>query len=146
MKNSILAILTIVLFMVSCTDKNTINMKMTNVNGLEEKSHVLSKGIKVGEVAEISIFNRKYVNVLLELDENFHIPIGSEASLISTDIMGTRAISLELSNNDDYYGTLDTLLCIDKSATILDSMLIRINTAIEEIADSIPKLINENQK
>jgi len=146
MKNSILAILTMFFFVVSCNDRNTINMKITNVNGLKEKLHVLSKGIKVGEVAEISIFNRKYVNVLLELDENFHIPIGSEASLISTDIMGTRAISLELSNNDDYYGTLDTLLCIDKSATILDSMLIRINTAIEEIADSIPKLINENQK
>jgi ABC-type transporter Mla subunit MlaD len=143
MKNNSLAILTIALFMMSCADKNTVNMKISDLNGLKEKSLVLSKGKEVGEVIEISFFNGKYLNVLLELDKDFYIPIGSQAALVSTDILGTRAISIELSDNDDYYSSLDTLLCIDKSATKLDTTLMRINTVIEEITDSIPKLIKE---
>ncbi len=145
MKNNIFAILIIAFFMMSCTDKNTINMKISDVNGLKEKALVLTKGKEVGKVIEISFFNGKYLNVLLELDEDFYIPIGSQATLISTDIMGTRAISIELSDNDNYYNSLDTLLCVDKSATKVDTTLMRINTAIEKITDSIPKLIKEKR-
>ena len=60
--------------------------------------------------------------------------------------MGTRAVSIELSNNEIYYSSLDTLLCIDKSATKLDTTLIIINSAIEEIKDSLPGLIKEKEK
>lgn len=145
MKINHIGIMILVFILLSCADKNTINMKMSDANGLKENALVLSNGKKVGEVAEISFVNGKYLNVLLDLDRNFHIPVGSKASLISTDIMGTRAISIKLSNNNDYYSSLDTLSCIDKSATKLDTTLMRINTAIEEITDSIPKLMKEKQ-
>jgi ABC-type transporter Mla subunit MlaD len=130
--------------MISCTDTNTINLKMTDINGLKEKALVFSNGQKVGEIADISFVNGKYLNVLLELEKDFKIPVGSEVSLISTDIMGTRAISIELSENNIYYNSLDTLLCVDKSTTKLDTIIMKIDSAIEEILDSVPtKLIKK---
>ncbi|WP_299556789.1 MlaD family protein [Seonamhaeicola sp.] len=126
-------------FFVACTKTNSINVVVDNVNGLNEGDKVICKGKEVGKVSDISFVGRD-LNIELQLQKEFFIPKGSKIYLVSTDILGSRAISITLSGRKEYYTKNDTLKCYNKSETKLDTTLMIINSAIKEIKDSIPKL------
>ena len=142
MKNKIYILYCLILFcfIASCSEKNKINVIIDNANGLKQGANVICKGKEVGKVFDITFIGRK-LNIELELEKDFFIPKGSKVYLVSTDILGTRALAIELSNENEYYAIYDTLICYDKSGTRLDTTLMIINSAIEEIKDSIPKLL-----
>lgn len=84
-----------------------------NVEGLKETAPVLLKGYKVGQVDAI-YFNREYapdkLTVAFSVEKRFKIPSRSVASIFSSDLMGTKAVRLELSEGETYLVDGDTLV------------------------------------
>lgn len=82
-----------------------------NVRGLSEASIVTINGFHVGQIQNIYLAkadNKMLVEI--SLHKKYRIPIKSVAKIYSTDIMGTKAVQLVLSNNQDYHTPGDTLI------------------------------------
>lgn len=69
-----------------------------NVQGLQPSSAVLVKGMQVGRVTDITLDENGKVKVVLSVKKKMLVPKQSIAKLVSADLLGTKAISLELSN------------------------------------------------
>lgn len=139
---------------------NYYYVSFTDVNGLAKSAPVTVNGFKVGQVREIEYEydNPGHVLVELSLDRNLRVPSGSKAVLTS-DLLGTSTIVLQLSHNDDYHNIGDRLEGVvptgmmDKVSTELlpslnnifpkvDSILTAVNTLVgsPEIAASVKRL------
>jgi phospholipid/cholesterol/gamma-HCH transport system substrate-binding protein len=71
--------------------------KYEQIDGLVTASPVIYKGMKVGQVTEVEIMNGgEYINVTFVIDnDDIQIPVDSKATIFSSDLLGTRAISLD---------------------------------------------------
>lgn len=88
------------------------NVSYENVNGLSESSPVLLMGYKIGSVQKISlnIENRGSVDVVVGVSPRIKLPVGSIARIISTDLMGTKAIEIQQSESEKFHAAGDTLI------------------------------------
>ncbi len=82
------------------------------VDGLTESSHVTINGYKIGSVKTVSFIPDRSGRLLVTLliDKDFDIPLQSVAQIVSSDIMGTRAIKLVYSGMETYHAPGDTLI------------------------------------
>ena len=76
----------------------------TDVQGLAVSAPVTINGYKVGQVREISYQydNPGHVKVEIALDRELKIPKGTRA-VLSSDLLGTASIALELADSKDFY-------------------------------------------
>lgn len=81
-----------------------------NVEGLAVSAPVTLNGFKVGQVHEIIYQYDRPGNVLVELnlDKSLRVPAGTQAKL-STDLLGTASIVLQLGEGSSYMSVGDTL-------------------------------------
>ena len=81
------------------------------VDGLVESSKVTVNGYQIGLVKSISFMpdNSGKLIVTFTVDGEFRIPVNSVAQIISSDIMGTRSIRLDISKENDVYQSYDTI-------------------------------------
>lgn len=81
------------------------------IDGLLESSPVNINGYQVGQVAEIKFMNDYSGRLLitLSLRGDFKIGKGSVAKIVSSDIMGTKSIKMEIVRSTAYYNENDTL-------------------------------------
>ncbi|PIY07450.1 MAG: MCE family protein [Bacteroidetes bacterium CG_4_10_14_3_um_filter_31_20] len=91
--------------------RNMYYVVYDKVDGLVESSPVLINGLKVGLVTEISFthdtLNRIFVKMLV--DNEYQIPDSSIAEIYSVDLMGSKAIRLNLTKLNKFYKSGDTL-------------------------------------
>lgn len=81
------------------------------VDGLLKSSPVNINGFQVGQVSEIS-FLEDYsgrILVTLAMQGDFKIAKGSVARIVSSDIMGTKSIKIEIVHSAEYYQPNDTI-------------------------------------
>ena len=69
-----------------------------NVSGLTEGNSVTVKGYKIGTITKINFDLEKenLLKVTLHLENGINIPLNTIAKIMSTDLMGTKGISLSL--------------------------------------------------
>ncbi len=81
------------------------------VDGLEVSNQVTLSGYQVGNVKSIAFTPDNSGNLLVTLmvDASINIPVNSVAQIVSSDIMGTRSVKLNFSNETEYYVSNDTL-------------------------------------
>ena len=82
-----------------------------DIGGLEINAKVFMSGYKVGQVDEI-YFNADRsgkLTVVLGINKNFVIPQNSVAEVYSTDLLGTKAITIIKSDSDQDHMSGDTL-------------------------------------
>ncbi len=81
------------------------------VDGLLESSTVTINGYQVGQVTDIRFMNDYSGRLLvtMSLTGDFKIAKGSTAKIISSDIMGTKSIRLEIVHSGEYYAAEDTI-------------------------------------
>lgn len=81
----------------------TFTARYTEIDGLVTASPVIYKGMKVGQVTEIEIINGgEYITVTFVVDnDDIAIPKDSKATIFSSDLLGTRAISLDFGTSKD---------------------------------------------
>ncbi len=83
-----------------------------DIGGLQVGSPVLVNGYQVGLVVDIQLLVDQNQNLLvtLNLDEKFNIPVNSVSKIINQDLMGTKAISLNLAKGTQFLDEGDTLI------------------------------------
>ncbi len=81
------------------------------IGGLKESAPVIVSGHQIGLVSDIRFLpDNRNINVTLLIDRNFRIPLNSVAMIYSADLMGTKAIELVLSANQEFHNSEDVLL------------------------------------
>tara|TARA_B110000238_G_scaffold8542_1_gene8633 strand:- start:3928 stop:4884 length:957 start_codon:yes stop_codon:yes gene_type:complete len=83
-----------------------------NIGGLQVGSPVLVNGYKVGIVNNINLLAQKKQSLLvtISIDKVFDIPVNTICKIINQDLMGSKGITLVLSNNNDLIASGDTLI------------------------------------
>jgi phospholipid/cholesterol/gamma-HCH transport system substrate-binding protein len=81
----------------------------SNVQGLQPSSPVQIKGLTVGRVAKIELVDGGKVLVTLAVRRKAILTKGTVAKLYSLDLLGTKAVSLELGNSSQIINDEDTL-------------------------------------
>ncbi len=120
LKIGVLATVAIVLFIIgynflkgtdvfSSTD--TFYARYAEVDGLGLSNFVKIKGLNVGRVTNLVLEKGKKGQIVVEftVDEDFKLPKGTVANIISSDLLGTKAINLELADTNIFYKNGDTI-------------------------------------
>lgn len=81
------------------------------IDGLLKSSSVSINGYQVGQVSEIKFLGDYSGRLLvtLSLQGNYKIAKGTTAKIVSSDIMGTKSIRLEIVHSGEYYKPNDTI-------------------------------------
>lgn len=107
-----------------------------NVDGLTDSAPVTVNGYQVGQVREIIYdYDTGNLRVLLSMDKSLRIPLKSKA-VITSDVLGTAQIELNLSNNKEYYKVGDELVGTSE-AGLMDNVS---NELLPSVAAIMPKI------
>jgi len=89
---------------------NYYYVSFTDVQGLAQSAPVNVNGFKVGLVRDITYEydNPGHILVELSLDRNLRLPQGTKA-VLTTDILGTASISLNMADSHEYHNVGDKL-------------------------------------
>jgi phospholipid/cholesterol/gamma-HCH transport system substrate-binding protein len=81
------------------------------IEGLLESSAVMINGYQVGQVKTIDFSDRNDGSLVVNfsLEGDFEIPEGSIARIVSSDLMGTKSIVLQINPSNVYYQEGDTI-------------------------------------
>lgn len=125
------------------------------VGGLNVSAPIFIKGLKVGSVKEVNFMNDGSSRILvkMQLSNDFPIPVKSIAKIYSSDLMGSKAIEIVLSQEKAFIKENDTL--IDKvQATLAEEVSIQmlpfkrkaenLLTQIDSVLAMIQYVFNEN--
>lgn len=107
------------------------------VEGLAVSSHVKLHGLKVGIVREMQ-YDKKSDKVLVTLNiynDEIQIPVDSRVT-VTTDLLGTSSINLELGRSDQYFNPWDTIVAPATKASLLD----KADPIISKVDALLPKL------
>ena len=107
------------------------------VEGLAVSSHVKLHGLKVGIVREMQ-YDKKSDKVLVTLNiynDEIQIPVDSRVT-VSTDLLGTSSINLELGGSEQYFNPWDTIKAPATNASLLD----KADPIIAKVDALLPKL------
>ena len=122
----------------------------SRVDGLKPTNDVVLSGFKVGSVKGIK-FQEGHTGkliVTLLIEKKYQIPLGSKIKLISSDIMGGKALRLDLCQNDAFHQNGDTLSASIETG-LLDQVIfemVPIKEKAENLMESLEnalKTINE---
>lgn len=120
------------------SSENTYYCYFTDVQGLQGSAPVQVRGLGIGRVAEIK-FEDNRVKVTITVSKDIKVGEGTVAKLISTDLLGSKAISLELAKSAALVkdeGTLPTAI----EGGILDNLSTEISPLIGDIRIVVARL------
>lgn len=108
------------------------------VDGLTDNAPVILNGMKIGQVYSIRMLSHKQNRVLVSFDlgEKYFIPVGSKAVIYSMDLLGTKAIRIDISNQLQGHIEGDTL------ASEYDNGLSELLTPIRIEAENIMRSVD----
>ena len=109
----------------------------TDVAGLAQSAPVTVNGFKVGLVREISYEydNPGHIKVEMSLDRHLKLPRGTKA-LLTTDMLGTSSIALEMAPGKDFHNVGDQLIGANASG-LMSSVT---NDIMPSITAILPKI------
>lgn len=112
-----------------------------NIQGLQTSSSVQVKGLSVGHVSKIKFkgTGKEKVEVTIAVSKKVKLPKGTVAELISTDLIGTKAVSLELGDEVTYYDDEAVVPGVVKGG-LLDNLSVEIAPLITDIRHVIGTL------
>ena len=111
-----------------------------DVQGLVESSPVQIKGMSVGRVSKILLTNgTDKVKVTLAVGKKTRLPKGTVAKLVATDLLGTKAISLDLG---DKPGLVDdkAVLPSEIESGIVDAISVEITPLLQDMRHAVSTL------
>ncbi len=101
------------------------------VQGLQPSAPVQIKGVNVGKVQAIRL-DSSSVEVVLAIPEKVRLPKGTIARMISLDLLGTKAIRLELSDDSSVIQDGETITT-DVETGIIDNISHEISPLIADV-------------
>ena len=92
------------------------------IGGLKPRAQVVISGVKVGQVAGITLDEAYRARVKLDVDARLKLPVDTTASIMTSGLLGDRYISLQLGGDDQVLGPGDTI-AMTESAVVLERIL-----------------------
>ncbi len=115
----------------------TYHAKFESVDGLAVTGPIYLRGLKVGMVQEIEYnMEKDYFDVEFKVKSQFKIPVNSVAEIYSADIMGSKALRINLGDATQYAKGGDTL-----AAMIQPDMITSLVSEIAPLAGQAGSLI-----
>lgn len=131
----------------------TLHAFYMDSGGLESSSPILLNGVKIGYVDEIRLRpqEKSPIELLLSIEKNYPLPKGARAVQASTDLLGTKAIKIELQSTWEeqkkpgYYTEDDTILSAIEPDMISSfrEELIPVANKISDLALSMDHLVQQ---
>jgi ABC-type transporter Mla subunit MlaD len=149
MRFAIITILTLALL--GCHRKsNKLTVLFDNVEGLATGGEVYYKGIKVGEVTHLALFNDKVV-ADIKLTDSIRIPVGSKF-IINPSVIGSAHITIDPSPQILFLSSKDTVTGEYSKKQLLDDFVSdtarrkKVQESFEKIGEGIKGLIEASSK
>jgi len=116
-----------------------------SVNGVQGASPVMMRGVKVGTVSEIRFDPARSENVALRLTikRQYGIPADSEAKIVSSSLMGSKAIEIVLGQSSRMLEKGDTIRSgrdrdmMDRAVSELDFFKEKISRLTDELSRTL---------
>ncbi len=80
-----------------------------SVDGLSVSKPVLVNGFPIGHISKMELAQNGHTTVELKIESKYNVPVNTIARLVSTDLLGSKAIVFELGDSKQYAETKDTL-------------------------------------
>ncbi|MEE1885668.1 MlaD family protein [Pedobacter flavus] len=90
-------------------DETVLYAKYTRVDGLSVSKPILINGFQIGRVSALKLQPDGIIIATLNVDGKYEIPLNTIAKLESTDLLGGKAIVMELGNSATFAKDGDTL-------------------------------------
>jgi phospholipid/cholesterol/gamma-HCH transport system substrate-binding protein len=127
-------------------NRSTYFVIYDRVDGMGESSPVLINGLKVGIVTDISFLHDSLNRIIVKMlvDKGYQIPDSSVAEIYSADLMGSKAIRLNLTHLKKYYKSGDTLFSkIEQDLkSQVSTQMLPLKTKAEELMLSIDSVMS----
>lgn len=130
---------------------NTYYVVYNKIDGIVKSTPIFFKGLKVGQVEKLALIRTDSANQVvatLLIDENIQLSKSSEAKIVSMDLLGGKAISLQVPSlvdpiveGDTLHGTEETSL----SASISE-MVTPVKNKTENVLVSLNKVLTQLDK
>ena len=128
-----------------------------DIDGLVEANPLMINGFRVGMVGEIKLFpdTTGRVVVTLLLDDEVQVAKNSVAKIISSDILGSKAVQLILGSGVDYAKSGDTLqsaqednlkAAVNKTIAPLQKKAEGLITSIDSVMVVVQQVFNESAR
>ena len=90
---------------------NSYHVVYDRVEGVTQSGDVELSGYKIGQVQKIRFLpdNSGRLVVTFTIDSSVKLPVNTVAQIISSDLMGTRSIKLNLGQSARFYNSYDTI-------------------------------------
>ncbi len=129
----------------------------SDVDGLVDANPLIINGYKVGVVSNITLSPdlSKGVVVTMLLDNSIHLPKNSIAKIVSSDIMGSKAIQLILGNSKEYVADGDTLQAekeenlkqsVNKTIAPLQKKAENLISSIDSVMYVVQEILNKDAR
>lgn len=90
------------------SNKFNLNSKFFDIGGLTVGADVKSKGVKIGEVIEITLDDGSYMALVKSsLNNNLKIPIDSEVKIANNGFIGSPYVEITMGNNELFFQNND---------------------------------------
>jgi phospholipid/cholesterol/gamma-HCH transport system substrate-binding protein len=134
----------------------TLYAVYTRSEGVIQANPVLVNGYKVGQVQSLKLINGKNgykVLMTLMLTEKVDIPKGSHAKIVSSDLLGSKAIEINFSDSTIMVNNGDTLLpdveddlktTVDKRIAPLQKKAENLISSIDSVMQVVQQVMNAN--
>lgn len=120
------------------------------VDGLNTDNVVLVNGYKVGRVASITLLPQEQNSIIVKmeiLENGLLIPDSTVAKIVSQDLLGSKAITLEFGNDTNYHESGDTLISGIEEAlkSVIEEKLAPLQAQVELVIDETRDLVTSTK-
>ncbi|NWJ49411.1 MAG: MCE family protein [Bacteroidetes bacterium] len=127
------------------TTARKIYAKYPSVDGLVRSNQITINGLNIGKVSRIEFLNDTSHSMIVEMSITHNVPIpkNSIARIYSSDLLGSKAISITLGNSTDFVHDRDTILS-ERKASLQDEVtnqLVPLKIKAEKLMGSFDTLI-----
>ena len=120
-----------------------------SVDGLAVSKPVLVNGFQIGRVSKMELRDNGHTVVELKIDDQYKVPTNTLAKLVSTDLLGGKAIVFELGTSQELAQDKDTLRA-DVAGSLAESLqpiqtkAENLMTKLDSSLASINRIMNPN--
>ncbi len=120
-----------------------------SVDGLSLSKPVLVNGFQIGRVSKMTLHQDGKTTVEFKVDKKYNVPSNTLAKLVSTDLLGGKAIVFEYGNSNTYAENTDTLRAdvqgsLSESLQPIQMKAQNLISKLDSSLGSINKILNPN--
>lgn len=120
-----------------------------SVDGLSVSKPVLVNGFPIGHISKMELDQDGRTTVEFKIEDKYKVPVNTLARLVSTDLLGSKAVVFELGDSKQFAESKDTLQAdiqgsLAESLQPIQTKAENLMTKLDSSLASINKILNPN--